>query len=48
MSMLRSTLRRSTNMVRSVGRGSMRTLKRGTNAVGMTKHRKSRRQTRRR
>ena len=40
---LRKTLKRSANAVRRVGKVTRRTMKRGTNAIGLTKRRKSRR-----
>jgi hypothetical protein len=43
---LRKTLKRSANVVRRVGKASRRTLKRGTNAIGLTKRRKSHRRRR--
>lgn len=45
-SLLRKSLKRSTNIVRRVGKATRRTLKRGTNAVGLTKRRKSHRRHR--
>lgn len=38
---LRKSLKRSSNAVRRVGKATRRTLKRGTNAVGLTKRRRS-------
>ena len=37
LGLLRKTLKRSTNLVRRVGKGARSTLKRVTNAVGITK-----------
>ena len=43
LGLLRKTLKRSTNLVRRVGKVSRNTLRKGTNAVGLTrKNRKSR------
>jgi hypothetical protein len=47
VSLLRKSLKRSTNIVRRVGKAARRTLKRGTNAVGLTKRRKSHRRAHR-
>lgn len=44
---LRKTLKRSANAVRRVGKVTRRTLKSGTNAVGLTKKRKSHRKSHR-
>jgi hypothetical protein len=46
VSLLRKSLKRSTNIVRRVGKATRRTLKRGTNAIGLTKRRKSHRRRR--
>ena len=48
VSLLRKSLKRSTNIVRRVGKVTRRTLKRGTNAVGLTKRRRSHRSRSRR
>jgi hypothetical protein len=40
--MLKKTFRKGTNAVRGVGRFSRKTLRRGTNLVGLTKRRKTR------
>jgi hypothetical protein len=42
-SLLRKTVKRSTNVVRRVGKLTRNTVKRGTNTLGLTKRRKSRR-----
>jgi hypothetical protein len=49
LGLLRKTLKRSTNLVRRVGKGARATLKRATNAVGLTtrKGRKARRSSKR-
>lgn len=41
VSFLRKSLKRSSNIVRRVGKTTRRTLKRGTNAIGLTKRRRS-------
>jgi hypothetical protein len=52
VSVLRKTLKRSTNVVRRVGKATRSTLRRGTNTIGLTKkrrtaHRKSHRKSHR-
>lgn len=47
VNILRKSLKRSTNIVRRVGKATRRTLKRGTNAIGLTKRRKSHRRAHR-
>jgi hypothetical protein len=39
--LFRKTLKRSANAVRRVGKATRRTVKRGTNAIGLTKRRRS-------
>jgi hypothetical protein len=46
-SLLRKTVKRSANVVRKVGRATTKTVRRGTNALGLTKRRKSRKASRR-
>jgi hypothetical protein len=46
VSILRKSLKRSTNIVRRVGKATRRTLKRGTNAIGLTKRRATHRRHR--
>jgi hypothetical protein len=46
LGLLRKTLKRSTNVVRGVGKAARSTVKRATNAVGLTK--KSKRRSHRR
>ena len=41
LGLLRKTLKRSTNLVRRVGKVSRNTLRKGTNAVGLTRKRRS-------
>jgi hypothetical protein len=41
--LLSKTLKRGTNLVRRVGKAARSTVKRGTNAVGLTKRSKSKR-----
>ena len=43
LGLLRKTLKRGTNVVRGVGKAARSTVKRATNAVGLTKKSKSRR-----
>ncbi len=40
-SILRKTLKRSSNVVRRVGKLTRKTLRRGTNTLGLTKRRRS-------
>lgn len=47
LGLLRKTLKRSTNLVRRVGKGARATLKRATNAVGLTKKARKGRKARR-
>ena len=44
---LRKTLKRSANVARRVGKMTRKTVKRGTNAIGLTKRRRSGRKSRR-
>ena len=41
LKMFRKTLRRSLNVVRRVGKATRKTVKRGTNAVGLTRKRRT-------
>ena len=43
VSFLRKSLKRSANAVRRVGKATRRTVRRGTNTLGLTKRRKSHR-----
>ena len=45
---LRKTMKRGLNVVRRVGKASRGVVRSGTNAVGLTRRRKSKRSTRRR
>jgi len=46
--MLKKTMKRGLNSVRRVGKASRSVVRRGTNAVGLTRRRKAKRSTRRR
>lgn len=48
MGMLKKTMKRGLNSVRRVGKASSSVVRRGTNAVGLTRRRKAKRSTRRR
>ena len=47
-SLLRKTVKRSANVVRKVGRATTKTVRRGTNALGLTKRRRTGRKASRR